>query len=575
MHRFLPFLKWFPHYGPGDIPKDLLAGLTVGVILIPQAIAYAMIAGLPPQYGLYGALIPLLVYVFLGTSRFLALGPVAIDSLLVAVGLGALALSPSDYIGAAIFLAFFVGGIQLLLGLLRMGFLVNFLSQPVVSAFISGAAIIIVFGQLKTLLGLEFTSTGKFYDQVGQIIQNLGTANLFDIAIGILGILIIVMIRRWWRNFPSALLVVILATTAVYFLGLEDRGVDIVGTVPSGLPSIQMPALNTEMFTSLWPIALTLALLGYLEAISIAKGMEEKSGDDRLDPNQELVALGLSNLAGSFFRAYPVSASFSRSAIAGDSGARSNFTGIFAAILVLLTLLFLTPLFFYLPKSVLASIIIAAVVRLIDWSYAKRLWMVRKDEFVVWVVTLLLVLFIGIVQGVLIGILFSLLLMVYRTSMPHTAELGRIRNSEYYKNIERFQEDIEVRDDLLIVRFDAQLYFGNSNYFKKRMYRYVDKKGDAVGAVILNAESMNYIDSTGVRMLKKVIRNIRSQHIQFYIVGAIGPTRDILFNSGVVDLMGQEYLLVKISEAVEHYDKVGAGSELTERVALQRYSKKK
>ena len=207
MQNFLPFLKWFPNYGPGDIPKDLLAGLTVGVILIPQAIAYAMIAGLPPQYGLYGALIPLLFYFFLGTSRFLSLGPVAIDSLLVAVGLGALALSPSDYIGAAIFLALFVGGIQLLLGLLRMGFLVNFLSQPVVSAFISGAAIIIVFGQIKTLLGLDFSSSGKFYDQVWQIVQNLQFTNLYDLAIGLLGILIIVLIRKWKRNFPSALLV--------------------------------------------------------------------------------------------------------------------------------------------------------------------------------------------------------------------------------------------------------------------------------------------------------------------------------------------------------------------------------
>ena len=574
MRKFLPILQWLPNYKPADIPKDIFSGLTVGVILIPQAMAYALVAGLPPQYGLYGALIPLVVYVFLGTSRFLALGPVAIDSLLVAVGLGAIAASPSDYISMAIFLAIFVGSIQLILGLLRMGFLVNFISKPVTSAFISAAALIILVGQFKTLLGLEIANSSQVFDLAWQIFENIDKSNIYDLIIGVLGALFIILIKKWKRNFPVALAVVVLGTLAVYYFDLQSKGVEIVGAVPSGLPGFDMPNVNTQAISDLWPIALTLALLGYLETISIGKSLEEKSGDDRLRPNQELVALGLSNIAGSFFKAYPVSASFSRSAISGEAGSKSNFSGLYAALLVLLTLLFLTPLFYYLPTAVLASIIIVAVSNLVDWPYAKRLWNVRKDEFVVWVITFLAVLLIGMIQGVLLGVLLSLLLMVYRTSNPHVAILGRIRGSEYYKNIERFHDDVEVREDLLIVRFDAQLYFGNADYFKKRMYSYVQSKGDKLKAVILNAESMNYIDSTGVQMLKKVIAKIKSENVEFYVVGAIGPTRDILFNSGVVEIMGKEYLFVRTNEAEEHFDRADKASALRDHVAWQRNIKK-
>ena len=536
--------------------------------------AYAMIAGLPPEYGLYGALVPLVFYVFLGTSRSLALGPVAIDSLVVSIGLGALALSVTEYISMAIFLAFFAGGIQLLLGLLRMGFLVNFLSKPVISAFISGAAVIIIFGQLKHLLGIEVPNTNRFFKLLGMIYQEISNTNLYDLGIGVFGILLIVLAGKWNRKFPVALVVVVLGILAVYFLKLESKSVEIVGNVPSGLPDFQIPTLQWDAFAELWPIALTLALLGYLEAISIAKGLEEKSGDDRLDPNRELVALGISNIAGSFFKAYPVSASFSRSAIANESGTRSNLMGLFAALLVMLTLLFLTPLFFYLPNAVLASIIMVAVFKLIDWKYAKRLWTLRKDEFLVWIITFLCVLLIGIVQGVLIGVLLSLLLMVYRTSNPHIAVLGRISNSDYYKNVDRFQEDIEIREDLLIIRFDAQLYFGNANYFKRQIFKRVKRKGSQLKAVILNAESMNYIDSTGAQVLKKVISSLKARGILFYIVGAIGPTRDILFSSGIADLVTKEYLFVKIREAVDHFDSADQGTELMERVAYQRNRKK-
>ncbi len=575
MRNFLPFLQWLPSYSKRDLPRDLLAGFTVGIVLIPQAMAYAMIAGLSPVYGLYAALIPLVIYTFLGTSRSLAVGPVALDSLLVFIGLSAMALSNEEYVIMAVFLAFFVGAIQLILGLLRMGFLVNFLSKPVISAFTSAAALIIMFSQIKNLIGVETSQTNLFHELILNAFEKLTETNLFDLTLGVASMIIIIGFKKWNKRFPGILLAVILGILTVFFLSLEAQGVKIVGAVPVGLPDVQVPAIKWDAFIELWPIALTIAFVGYMEAISIAKGLEEKTEDDRLDPNQELVALGTSNMIGSFFNTYPVAASFSRSAIALESDSRSNLTGLFAALLVLITLLFLTPLFYYLPKAVLAGIIMVSVYGLMDFGYARRLWNLRKDEFSVWILTFLATLFIGIVQGIVIGAVIALLLMVYRTSRPHIAILGKIRDSDYYKNIERFAEDIEVRDDLLILRFDAQLYFGNANYFKRQLYKYINRKGPELKAVILNAEAINYIDSTGAQAVRKVIKELKSRDIQFYIVGAIGPTRDILFSSGIADLMNKEYIFVRIREAQEHFDNEQQSSALIERVAHQRNRKSK
>ncbi|MGB5693620.1 MAG: sulfate permease [Flavobacteriaceae bacterium] len=569
MRRYLPFIQWFADYSIKDIPKDILAGFTVGIVLIPQAMAYAMLAGLPPEFGLYASLIPLLIYVLLGTSGPLAIGPVAMDSLLVAIGLGALALSDGEYIAMAIFLALIVGVIQLLMGILRMGYLVNFISKPVISAFTSGAALIIMVSQLKYLLGIEMGRSSRFHELIWQAVQKASEINIVDLMIGIFGIILIAVLKRWKRRFPGILLAVVLGILTVYLFNLDNYNVNIVGIIPSGLPTFQVPEFSFDALAEIWPFALTLALVGYLEAVSIGKGIEEKSEEDRLDPNQELVALGASNIAGSFFRAYPVTASFSRSAISYESGAKSNFAGLFAAILVLVTLLFLTPVFYFLPKSILASIIVVSVFGLIDLSYAKRLWRLRKDEFIVWIITFLSTLFIGIVQGIFIGVLLALLLMVYRTSNPHFAVLGKIRNSDYYKNIERFGEEIELREDLLIIRFDAQLYFGNTSYFKKQLYNFIGENDNQLKAVILNAEAINYIDSTAAFMLRKVINEIKSKGIRFYIAGAIGPTRDILFSSGIADIVTRDYLFVRVREAVEHFDNIRMGSELSDRVASQ------
>lgn len=548
----------------------MVAGLTVGVILIPQGMAYAMIAGLPPVYGLYASVFPVLVYLFLGTSRQLAIGPVAMDSLLVAAGLGTLAITGiENYIALAIFLAFLVGVIQLLFGLLRMGFLVNFLSRPVISGFTSGAAVIIIFSQLKHLLGADIEKSNMFHQLVVNAFDKLAETNLYDLSIGIIGILVIVFLKKWNKKFPSVLLVVILGILAVFVFDLEEYGVKIVGEIPKGLPAFQIPNFNFQDAMDLWPIALTLALVGYLEAISIGKAIEERNNEETVDANQELVALGTSNMVGSFFQAYPVTASFSRSAISNEIGGKTNFFALISVVMVVLTLLFFTPMFYHLPNAVLASIIMVSVFGLIDFKYPISLWKFRKDEFVVLMLTFLITVFIGIKEGVLIGVLFSLLLMVYRTSKPHFAILGKIRGSEYYKNVERFGDEIEKRDDLLILRFDSQLYFGNKSYFKTHLMKEVNAKGDTLKGVILNAEAINYIDSTAANMLVSVINELLERNLQFYIAGAIGPTRDIIFSSGIIDALSKEFLFVRTKDAVAYFDNPENISDFREKIAHQ------
>ncbi|MBT8281119.1 MAG: sulfate permease [Muriicola sp.] len=571
MHNIFPFIGWLKNYKWSFLPKDFMAGLTVAIVLIPQGLAYALIAGLPAVYGLYASMVPLLIYTFFGTSRSLGVGPVAMDSLLVAAGLGAIAsVGPENYIAMAVLLAFMVGFIQLLLGILRMGFLVNFLSKPVISGFTSGAALIIMLSQLKYLLGTDIQGSSQLHKIFWNTIQKIGEFNPYDLGIGLIGILLMIALRKWNKKLPYILMVVIIGIVSVYLFQWVDKGVDIVGEIPKGLPVAAIPDLNWKSIMPLWPIALTLSLVGYLETISIGKGIEDKMNSDQLDANRELVALGLSNMTGSIFQSYPVTASFSRSAIYYESKSKTNLATLITALIVLLTLLFLTPLFYYLPKAALAAIIMVSVYNLIDVKYALVLWKYRKDEFLVLLSTFAITLFVGIMEGIVVGVLISLLLMVYRTSNPHFAVLANIKGTPYYRNIKRFGSDALERKDLLIVRFDAQMYFGNSSFFKSRLLELIDRKGPELKAVILNAEAINYIDSSAAHMLRNLLEMMYQDGIQFYIAGAIGPTRDILFSSGIMELLPKECLFVETREAVLFYDDPAKKSELQNKVALQR-----
>lgn len=570
LKRYIPILQWLPDYKKSYLPGDIFAGLTVGIMLVPQGMAYAMIAGLPPVFGLYASLVPQIIYAIMGTSRQLAVGPVAMDSLVVASGLGALALSGIDeYVAMAIFLALFMGTIQLLLGLLRMGFLVNFLSKPVISGFTSAAAIIIGLSQLKHLLGTTIAGSNQVHILLQNAFSTISETNLITLSIGIASIVLIKTITKINNKIPVALVVVAMGILGIYFFGLNDLGVKIIGEVPKGLPKFNVHHIDFSKISELTPIALTLALIAFMEAISVSKAIEERHTDYKVDSNQELIALGASNIIGSFFQSYPTSGGFSRTAVNDLAGAKTGVAPIISAMVVGLTLLFLTPLFYYLPNAVLAAIILVAVFGLIDIKFPIYLYKNRRDEFFLLVATFIITLTIGIKEGILLGVLISLLLLAYRISMPHIAVLGRISGTNYFKNVSRFRENVETYDEFLIIRFDAQLFFGNKDYFKNELQKQIDKKGSSLKYIILNAEAINYIDSSAVHLLRQTIQELKNKELKLIIAGAIGPTRDILYSSGLIHDIGKENIFVTTYEAYQHCRAFSEKSEIEEKISLQ------
>ena len=570
LKRSFPILEWLPNYKKDNLSGDISAGFTVGIMLIPQGMAYAMIAGLPPVFGLYAGLLPQILYMLMGTSRQLAVGPVAMDSLLVASGLGALKLAGiEEYISMAIFLALFMGSIQFLLGILRMGFLVNFLSRPVISGFTSAAAIIIGLSQLKHLLGTDIENSNQIHILLQNTFNTIGEVNFYTLGIGIIGILLLQGIKRISKRIPAALIVVVLGIVIVYSLNLQSVGVKIVEDVPDGLPGFVVPSMSWSRINELFPIALALALIAFMEAISVAKALEVKHKEYEVDANQELIALGASNIVGSLFQSYPTTGGFSRTAVNDQAGAKTGIAALISALVVGLTLLFLTPLFYYLPNTILASIIMVAVFGLIDLKYPIRLFRNRKDEFVLLLFTFLTTLIIGIKEGILLGVLVSLLLLVYRTSKPHIAVLGKIRGTNYFKNISRFEEEVDTDEEVLIIRFDSQLYFGNKDYFKNKLLKLINARGDNLKAVIIKAEPINYIDSSAVFMLENLIEKLNSKNILVLFSDVIGPTRDIIHKSGLRQKIGKENFFVHTLEAYEYAVNKSPKSSIQEKIALQ------
>ena len=551
---FLPFLNWLPHYKGAQLKGDLSAGLTVGVMLIPQGMAYAMIAGLPPIYGLYASTIPLILYALLGTSRQLAVGPVAMVSLLTAAGIGTIAeIGTATYISLAISLALMVGAIQLLLGVFRLGFLVNFLSHPVISGFTSAAALIIGLSQLKHLLGVELARSHHIHEIILQAIQRSGDINWVTFGLGILGIGLILLTKKVNKAIPGPLIAVLFGILSVWLLNLTDLGVKVVGTVPQGLPQFTIPHLQTEIFSQLLPIALTISLVSFMESIAVAKAIQAKHKDYKVVPNQELLALGISNIGGSLWGAYPVTGGFSRTAVNDQAGAHTGMASIISAILIMLTLLFLTPLFYFLPKAILASLIMVAVFGLIDYKEVKHLWHTNRSDFAMLMVTFLATLSLGIELGIGIGVTLSLAMIIYKSTKPHVAILGKVPGTHFYRNSERFTK-VEIRPDLLIMRFDADLYFANINFFKASIEKEIQDKGNSLKALVLNMDSVSNVDSSASHILEELYNELKESHIQLYLTGVKGPVRDLLHKSKFTKLVGNSHFFMSVQEAVDAFD---------------------
>jgi SulP family sulfate permease len=551
--ELIPILEWLPNYNSSRFKGDFIAGITVSIILIPQGIAYALIAGIPPIYGLYCALVPQLVYAIFGSSRQVAIGPVAMDSLIVATGVSTLALAGSDsYIAIAILLAFMVGSIQFLLGVFRLGFIVNFLSKPVISGFTSAVALTIGVNQFRNLFGVDFVQSDQIQYVLEDIWFNIIDFNVHTTVIGLISVGVIILLRKINKKIPNALLVVVVGILTIRYLGDEFSDVAIVKDIPSGLPSFSFPEMDISQIKELLPIALTLVMVGYLETISIGKSLEAKQDEYKLRPNQELIALGLSNIIGSWFKAYPSTSSFSRSAINQESGATTGMASLVSVVMVLLTLLFLTPLFYHLPKTVLAAIIIVAVFGLVNIKEAIFLWKANNLDFWLLVVTLFSTLLFGIEYGIMIGVGLSLIILIFRTSRPYVAELGKVPESDFYRNRERFNEVI-LDDEVLVFRFDAQLFYANASYFIETLELMVEEKGPRLKLIVLDAESINRVDSTGVEMLKERIRFYHKKNILFYFAGVKGPVRDHLFRGKILDIITLDHFYMRVNGAVNYY----------------------
>ncbi len=552
--QYIPAFDWLSNYSGANIKGDLAAGLTVGIMLIPQGMAYAMIAGLPPIYGLYASTIPLIIYALLGTSRQLAVGPVAMVSLLTAAGIGAIAEGgTANYISLAITLALLVGLIQFLLGAFRLGFLVNFLSHPVISGFTSAAALIIGLSQLKHLLGVDIARSHHVHEIILQAVEKFGEINWITVAIGVGGIVLIKGIKKISKAIPGPLLAVVFGILAVWLFGLTEQGVKIVGEVPKGLPVFGVPSIGMETIQILIPTALAISLVSFMESIAVAKAIQAKHKNYKVIPNQELIALGLANVGGAFFQSYPVTGGFSRTAVNDQTGAKTGLASIISALLIVLTLLFLTPLFYFLPKAILASVIMVAVFGLIDYKEAIHLWRANRSDFWMLIVTFVATLGLGIEQGIGIGVVLSLAMIIFRTTRPHVAQLGKVPGTAYYRNVERF-EQVEDRPDLLILRFDAQLYFANINFFKDKLAEWIAAKGEELKTVIINAESINYMDSSAVHALEDIITETKDAGINLYFSGVKGPVRDALTKGHVMEKIGESNFFMSVQEAVDWHD---------------------
>lgn len=546
--QFFPPLEWAPSYTRKQLYGDLSAGLTVGVMLIPQGMAYALIAGLPPIYGLYASLVPLVIYALMGTSRQLAVGPVAMVSLLVAAGVAPMADGDVDrYIMLSLMLALMVGLLQFALGLLRFGFLANFLSHPVLSGFTSAAALIIGFSQLNHLLGIDLPRSTYIHEIFWAALQQLGNIHLLTLAIGIGSIALLIGLRYLNPRLPGQLVAVGIATVMVWAAGFSAQDVSIVGEVPAGLPGLVVPSLNWADVEALAPVAIVISLVGFMESIAVAKVYASYNGYE-VDANQELVALGAANIGGAFFQSYSVAGGFSRTAVNDQAGAQTTAASLISALLIAATLLLLTPLFYYMPQAVLAAIVMVAVSGLFDFKEALHLWHTDRKDLGLMLLTFISTLALGIEEGILVGVAVSLLMVLYQSSRPHTVVMGQLPESTTYRASERYPS-AETCSDVVIVRIDASLYFANASHLKDAL-RAIPHRKPKPQAVVLDAYPVNTIDSTAIHALNELVEELRGQDIAFYVAGCKGPVRDAMEKAGFVDHLGEDAFFHEVHAAV-------------------------
>jgi sulfate permease, SulP family len=530
LERRLPLVALLRDYPRHLLRGDLAAGLTTAVMLIPQAMAYAALAGMPPITGLYASVVPIAVYALLGTSGALAFGPVAIVSLLTASAVAPLADGdPATYVVLAGALALMVGALQLLLGVLRLGVVVDLLSHAVISGFTSAAALIIAASQLRALTGITAEGGDTFLAEIAGLIGAVETVHAATLVVGLTSVAGLVILRRTIKRIPAPLIVVAVMTIAAAALELGDRGVALLGAVPSGLPAPTVPAVTLEQLGALVVPAITIALLSFMEGISVAKAIAARTGD-RLDASQELIASGAANLAAGVFQAFPVAGGFSRTAVNFQAGARTPLASLVTAATVLLSVLLLTPLFTSLPRAVLAAIVVVAVIGLVDLGAARHAWQTDRWDLAMLTLTFVATLGLGVELGIGVGVGSSLLLVIARTARPHVAELGFVPETGRYRNVERFATTVDPR--VLLARVDGALLFSSAAGASRRLEAMVERRGPELEALVLDASAIADVDGDGVGVLDELERTLAARDVVMHLATVRGPVRDALQRAG-------------------------------------------
>lgn len=553
--RHLPILQWAKTYDRDTFTSDSVAAIIVTIMLIPQSLAYALLAGLPAEIGLYASILPLVAYAIFGTSRVLAVGPVAVVSLMTAAAVGNLGLTTTaEYVVAAGTLAFISGVILTVLGVLRLGFLANFLSHPVIAGFITASGVLIATSQLKHILGIS-AHGHSLPGLISSLFENLGKVNLITVFIGLATVAFLFWVRKGLKPLllqtgmtprladilakAGPVAAVVVTTLFTWAFGLGDKGVAIVGQVPMGLPPLTAPSFDLDMWGQLFISGLLISIIGFVESVSVAQTLAAKRRQ-RIIPDQELVGLGASNIASSLTGGYPVTGGFARSVVNFDAGAQTPAAGAFTAIGILFAALLLTPLLFFLPKATLAATIIVAVLSLVDFSILGRTWKYSHVDFSAVAATILLTLGFGVEVGVSAGVILSIALFLYKTSRPHVAEVGLVPGTQHFRNILRHK--VDTHPELVTLRIDESLYFANARFLEDYIYNRI--AGDeAVKHVVLMCSAVNEIDLSALETLEEINRRMAELGISLHLSEVKGPVLDRLKRSHFLDeLSGQVFL---------------------------------
>lgn len=556
--KFLPFMGWIGQLKTrGVMRADIIAGITVALVLVPQSMAYAQLAGLPPYYGLYASFLPGIIAALFGSSRQLATGPVAVVSLMTASALEPIAGANQElYIAYAVMLALMVGVFQLGLGLLRLGVLVNFLSHPVVVGFTNAAAIIIGTSQLGKLFGVSVEKAEHTYETVfNTLVEATRATHTETLVMAISALAIMILLKKFLPRIPNVLTAVTITTIVSWQIGFEQMGGKIVGTIPAGLPPVAIPELDFKVMGQLLITTIVISIIGFMEAISIAKAMAARTRQ-RLDANQELVGQGLGNIFSALSSGYAVSGSFSRSAVNISAGAVTGFSAVVTGAVVGITLIALTPLLYHLPQATLAAVIIMAVINLVKMDPIKHAWKVQRHDAVVAVITFVLTLVWAphLEKGIMVGVILSLALFLYRTMRPRVAVLSRdpdgtLRDAEVRK--------LQTCRNISLIRFDGPLYFANTGYFEDKVLERVALKPD-LKFVIIDAEGINEIDATGEEMIHNLINRLKESGIELIVARAKKQLWDTFERTGLIDELGRDHMFALRTQAFNYaWDRLG------------------